>query len=279
MKKLFILIFISVSGFAHPGVGIVHNSKGEIFYSDLAKVWKISADGKTKRIVVPNVHTHELHIDSNDNLYGEHLWYEGEKTDKWGHFVWKLDSKGHFTKVIDNTEGFLSNYSFNRDGVGNMFWIERGKTESFLMKKGINGKISIVCTFKSVDVRWQYCNKNGVFYFVDDNDLFKIQNGKTTLVAQDLDGVKGIDPSRKPNHSIVGIWDDNHGNLYATIYEKREVVRINKNGKKDIVFKCSILWHPTGGVIDANGNLWVLENNDANQVRVSFVVKKDLDKE
>ena len=29
-------------------------------------------------MAVPNVHTHGLALDARDNLYGEHLWYEGD---------------------------------------------------------------------------------------------------------------------------------------------------------------------------------------------------------
>lgn len=69
MKKLFFLIFLLPAiGQAHPGVGIVKDSKGNIFYTDLKQVWKIS--NGIKAVVLPNVHTHELYIDKNDNLYG-----------------------------------------------------------------------------------------------------------------------------------------------------------------------------------------------------------------
>jgi len=42
------LFLISVLGIAHPGIGIVKDSKGNIFYTDLKQVWKISPDGKLK---------------------------------------------------------------------------------------------------------------------------------------------------------------------------------------------------------------------------------------
>ena len=34
-------------------------------------------------IAVHDVHSHELYIDSLDNLYGEHLWYNGETLKTW----------------------------------------------------------------------------------------------------------------------------------------------------------------------------------------------------
>lgn len=108
MNRLVLILFstlISSFSIAHPGVGIVQDSKGNIFYTDLKHVWKIQTDGK-KSIAVQNVHTHELFMDEHDNLFGEHLWYEGEETDKWGHYVWRLSADGKFEKIIPDSEGF-----------------------------------------------------------------------------------------------------------------------------------------------------------------------------
>lgn len=281
MKKLLFIIiclFTIFASQAHPGIGIVTNTKGEIFYTDLARVWKVSTDGNTKTIVIPNVHTHELYMDKQDNLFGEHLWYEGEATDKWGHFVWKYNAKGQFTKVIQNTEGFLSNYSFTRDAQQNMYWIERGKKESILMKRSPDGKVSIVQTLKTTDVRWQYCQDDGTFYFIDDNDLMKVKEGKVSSVSLNVDDVRGRKLSLTANHSVFGIWTDNSENVYVTIYENREVRKIAVNGKVSIAYTSPLGWHPTDGLFDKDGNLWVLENNSLNQVRVIKVNHADLSK-
>ncbi len=281
MKKL-LLILLSLLAFStvysHPGIGIVTNSKGEIFYSDLARIWKVSADGKTKTVIVPNVHTHELYMDNQDNLYGEHLWYEGEASDKWGHFVWKYDAKSKFTKVIPDTEGFLGNYSFNRDAAGNMYWIERGRKESFLMKRIPDGTISIVKTIKTTDVRWQYCMNDDTFYYVDDNDLFRIKDSKVSVIALNVDDVSDYKASGNPTHNIYGIYTDNAQNVYVSIYSMREIRKIQNNGKVSIVYKSPCGWHPTGGLFDKVGNMWVLENNSVNQVRVTKVNRADLAK-
>jgi DNA-binding beta-propeller fold protein YncE len=222
------------------------------------------------------VHTHELHLDKNDNLYGEHLWYEGEKNNKWGHFVWKYSKNGNFTKEISNTEGFRKNYSFNQDSGGNMYWLENGKLESIFMKKSIDGKVEALVSFKTKDVRWQFCQKNGTFYFVDDNDLYKIENKKVLLVAQDLDDVKGEDPSRKPNNSTFGLWDDKSGNIYVAVMSKEQVRKISTDGKMTIIYKSKVGWIPTGGLFDDKNNLWVLENSATNHVKVVKVSPNDL---
>jgi hypothetical protein len=90
---------------AHPGVGIVIDSRGNIYYTDLKQVWRIATDG-SKSVVVPSVQTHELCFDAQDNLFGEHLCYEGDKTGKWGHRIWQLSSSGKVSPVMPPKEGF-----------------------------------------------------------------------------------------------------------------------------------------------------------------------------
>jgi len=90
---------------------------------------------------VADVHTHELCLDAKDNLYGEHLWYEGDATKKWGHRVWRLKPDGTVSDVIPAREGFLKDYSFVRDRAGNMYWADRGK-KTVIKKRSPDGKIA-----------------------------------------------------------------------------------------------------------------------------------------
>lgn len=101
MKKLlclFSLLLATLTAYAHPGVGIVQDSCGNVFYTDLVHVWKITPDGK-KSIAVRSVHSHELYLDAQDKLYGEHLWYEGDATKRWSHRIWCLKPDGTLVRV------------------------------------------------------------------------------------------------------------------------------------------------------------------------------------
>ena len=95
--RLLFILSISKYSFAYPGFGNVFDSKVNIFYTDLKQVWQLNLDGKTT-IVVPDVHSQELSIDANDNIYGEHLWYNGERLDTWGHYIWCLKKDGVLVK-------------------------------------------------------------------------------------------------------------------------------------------------------------------------------------
>lgn len=281
MKKILSVIcwiFTFSALLSHPGTGILQTKKGEIIYTDLSNVWKMSQDGVRKSVIVPHVHTHELAMDQEGNVYGEHLWYNGDRTNTWGHYVWKYDYNGIFTKIIPDREGFRENYSFTQDGKNNMYWIERGRSDNYLMQKSHDGDMKICTTLSGVDIRHQYVSRTGFFYYIDDNDLYKINlygDLKPMLISSDLDGKHGIDPQRKPNNNTMGIWDDPEGNIYVAVLAKKEVVKISPAGSKEIIYTSQMGYSPSGGLIDSTGNLWVLENNAANQLRVKKVLKKN----
>lgn len=64
---------ITTTVFAHPGSGIVMDSRGNIFFTDLKQVWKVTPEGK-KTVAVANVHSHEsaltVKIIFTANIYG-----------------------------------------------------------------------------------------------------------------------------------------------------------------------------------------------------------------
>lgn len=258
----------ALSAVAHPGIGIVQDSRGNLYYTDLENVWKVTPSGQ-KQLAVRNVHTHELFIDRQDNLYGEHSWYEGEATNKWGHYVWRLTSAGQLTKVIPNTEGFLTNYSFVRDQAGSMYWVEHG-TPCRFMKKQPNGSIRQLATGVFSDVRWQYATADGQLYFVNDDDLHQLSpDGTFTLIKSNLD--ETLVPSSGHNHNLRGIWSDKRGCIYIAVSNKDKVQKISPDGQMTTVATSPSPWSPSGGLIAANGVLWLLEYNTRNEARIRAV--------
>src|SRR6185369_17964560 len=232
MRKLFISNFLFLISFivtAHPGIGIVKDSKGNIYYTDLANVWKISIDG-SKSAVVKNVHSHELYIDEHDNLYGEHLWYNGESRNTWGYYVWRLKNTGELVKEINPTEGFRSNYSFVRDSMGNMYWVERFTT-SRIMKKTKGGEIIKLAEGKFGFIGWLTCTKNGSLYFTENNKLHRLSpDGKLETLAEKI-GSKSTDFSMMGrNYDSYGIWTDAADNVYLAMIDSKKVTRVGADG-------------------------------------------------
>lgn len=256
---------------AHPGIGIVEDSKGNIFFTDLARVWKITPDGR-KSVAVDRVHTHELFIDDHDNLFGEHLWYNGEAADTWGHFVWKLSAAGVYAKVIPDQEGFREDYSFVRDHFGRMYWADRTGTCQHVARKNDDGTVTLLGDKCLGNIRNMAAGNEGDVLLVDSESLKRVAaNGKVSVVADRLSSKSVAQFNLGEGHHLGGISQDTDGNIYVADLSGAAVKKIDKNGTVTIAAKTPFPWTPSGVLVTHNRDLWLLETTITNEVRVERI--------
>jgi hypothetical protein len=263
MKQLTIaLCFVSVISFAHPGIGIVEDTSGNIFYTDLSRIWKVTPDGR-KSIAVPNVHSHELFIDENDNIFGEHLWYNGEASDTWGHYAWKLTKNGQFQKIIPDSEGFLEDYSFVRDHFGRMYWADRTGKCQHVVRKNKDNTTTVLGDQCLENIRWMTSTENGVILLVDEHDLKKVDTrGKVSKLSRVTSDYAGAPTTDKQN------------NIYIADYSGKKVTKIATNGISKVVHETSFPWGPMALVVASNGDYLILESSVTNSVRVQRITSE-----
>ncbi len=254
---------------AHPSTSVVMDARGNVFYSDLSRVMMIAPDGR-RQIAVPNVHAHELYLDSHGNLYGDHVWYEGRRTKKWGHRVWKRAPDGTITDVIPASEGSLTDYGFTRDSTGTMYWAHgEPRTE---IRKRRNGAPVVVHSGRFRDVRSIVAGPDGTVYVIDSADLKKIlPDGKVLIVSPGIASrsLARINVNRR--HAVMGLWLDSQNNLYAASYGTGEVKRVSPSGEVSVISRSRLPWSPTGGMVAPNGDLWILETSLINEVRLKRI--------
>ncbi len=256
---------------AHPGVGIVIDVRGNVYYTDLKQVWRIAPDG-TKSVVVPRVHTHELCLDAEGNLYGEHLWYEGERTDKWGHRIWRLSPDGTIVDVVPAREGFHAEFSFVRDGAGNQYWTDRTPCTVF-RKRTPDGTVTTIAE-SAVDLHlgWMACTSAGNVLFTDGSALREASpQGWIRTLAGNLTERRFGQFQVGDHHALMGVWSDSARNAYVAVYSGRMVKRVSPEGNVDVVARSCWPWSPTGGLVAPDGSLWLLECSFTNAVRVRRV--------
>jgi hypothetical protein len=236
----------------------------------------MSPDGK-KTIVVPNVHTHELYMDADDNLYGEHLWYNGERINTWGYYIWCLNKNGTLTKLKEEPDSFRTDYSFVRDSSGNMYWVERFTVSRF-KKKSPDGTVVTIAEGKFRDIRWSYCSKDGIYYFIDLDRLYKLTpDGKFTLITDRLDDTPTVlGYLNDKRHRVYGIWTDSKENIYVALLAAKKVKRISPDGMVTTIIRTKEPWAPLSGVFDKEGNLWLLEGSVTNDCRVKKITADKL---
>lgn len=254
---LALLLAAATSAAAHPPVSVVVDRQGNAYYSDLQQVWKVTPDGK-KTVAVPGVHTHELYLDAQGNLYGENSWYEGERTNKWGHYVWRRSPDGRVVKVIPDREGFLKNYSFVRDAAGNMY--VPNYDQKRLERHAPNGTRTVLASNLD-NIRWMTATPEGTVYLINNQDLVQVTpSGTARAVARKL--------STRPMHGVMGLWTDRAGNVYAASHPEKQVKKVAPDGKVSVIATSTGTWSPVGGAFAPNGDLLLLEVSVTNAARL-----------
>ena len=246
------LTLLALRANAHPSVSVVFDSKGNVYFSDLKQVWRVAPNG-SQSVVVPNVHTHELYIDAQDNLYGEHLWYEGDATKKFDHYFWRRSPDGRIDRVVAAHEALKNELdpSFVRDRAGNQYWAQ--KPGGPIMR---NQTVLARGTFR--DIRFLTATPDGTVYFIDTFDLMRVTpDGRVSTVARALT-TEDLIPSRVHNQ-IMGLWTDRAGNVYLADLKDNVVKRVTPAGAVSVVARSKLTWDLSGGGFAPNGDLWVLE--------------------
>ena len=212
---------------AHPGVGIVRDRQGNVFYTDLVHVWRITPAGQ-KSVVVPNVHTHELAIDSLGNVYGEDSRYlgSGEGDDRYRHRIWRRDPDGGVTDLVPWRAGFWREYGFVRDRAGAMYWIKCPARRCSIRRQARPDARTTTTVVAAPGrfahlINWlaESATEAGVLYVVDGPALRRVDpSGRVTTVAANVGA------------HLMGLWPTTAGYLYVAVYGARAVVRVNLAG-------------------------------------------------
>jgi len=272
MKRLVcLLLFLPSLSFGHPGIGIVKDTKGNIYYSDLQQVWKIS-NGR-RSIAVPGVHTHELYIDRHDNLYGEHVLMGNEVPDSFFHYLWILRPDGVLDTVTVTQPAYINiHYSLARDLNGNEYYTKRfikNASTDRIYKRPPGGAEFVLAEGEFKGVSWLHPQRDESLLYVQNNNVYRVsKEGKIRQIATNIaDEVPSFDFS-KGNKTIWGAWEDAERNVYVAVFSDQTVRKIDSNGVVSDYYKSTGQWTPIHGVFDNQGKLWVMESSDKNEVRV-----------
>ncbi len=179
-----------------------------------------------------------------------------------------LKPDGTILEVIPAREGFLKDYSFIRDRAGNMYWADRD-AQTVIKKRSPEGKIAIYATADFRDVGWMTAAPDGHLFLIDNGNLRRITpDGKVTTVAVKLSERKPSPAKASNRHYHMGQWFDAKGNVYVAVAGERLVLKVEADGSKRVVARSSRGWSPSGGMIDRDGDLWLLEYSTTNDVQV-----------
>lgn len=260
---------------AHPGIGLVYDGDQTIYYTDLTQVWKLNIETGATEVFVKDVHTHELYLDHEGNLYGEHYWYI-ESEQKFKNFIWRVNKRGEFTKIRSDQYGENEDFSFIRDDSFHSFELRQQNDVYQIIKKD-TAQEYILHTAKLNQPTWKYLSNDENLLFVDYPSIYLANRDTLQLISSDVSSKRIPFSMQSDHHNIYGIWTDADENIYAAIYGGRVVKKIDKEGKTKRIVKSSFLWSPVNGIFDKEDNLWLMEARIGGSVRVRKISKSELD--
>jgi hypothetical protein len=262
---------------AHPPASLAVDGAGRVYYSDLDQVWRLDPDG-SKRIVVARVHTHELWLDAGGALYGEHLWYEGDATGRWGHRVWRLGADGVLTDVVPARAGFRADTSFVRDAAGNQYWADpyTPGQASVIRRKSPSGAIAELARGDFGRIGWMSADAAGDLFFTAGgdrsratSDLYRLRaGGGAERLARNLAEHRRLQFWVRGFHDVHGVWPDHRGGAYVALLGARLVKHVDAAGRVSVAVRSRFPWSPVAGALAADGTLWVQETGPTNRVRL-----------
>lgn len=246
MRRLlwFAALLFSLPLFAHPSTGIVIAPNGDVFYSDLAQVWRIPVRGAAQ-VAVPNVHAHQLWLRPDGAIEGEDVRWMGG--DHYQHRIWRRTPDGRVSDAVPWTDGFWLDYGphFIRCGPGSP------ARDCSIFTRDRNGRFVNVIHQGRINhspIAWLTTAPNRDVYVIDGPDVRRVRNGAIATIA-----------TLGPN--LFGITLDRTGNLYVAAHDERIVYRISPSGQVQPVARTPAPWRPSGVAVSPRGELWILEWN------------------
>lgn len=265
MRSALVLVILagwSTVAAAHPAVGIVIDREGTVFFSDTVHVWMNRPDGH-KAIAVRDVHTHELRLDADGALVGEHLAYDAGR---WSHRVWRRGRDGQVHDLVPTRPGFLGDYhdvALQQDAGGTIYWME-GRQPASLRARGRGAAIRTIAEFPFDNQSWLSVQPDGTAYVSEDGVVWRVRPGAAAeRLAADLS-------SSRERLAVMGVAEGADGAVYVAAYADG-VVRRLRAGRIEVVATSGQGWGPTGVAVAPDGTLWVLEASTSNQQRVRRV--------
>jgi sugar lactone lactonase YvrE len=256
---------------AHPAWGIVIDPGGRVIFSEVETntIWRIE-NGRPVPIL-RGKHSHEITIDGEGNLYGEHLEYR-PAGERWVLSLWQLTPDGREVQIQPPTDTVALPQGLGplRDRQGNTYAF-RGPfqrvNEVVLYRRSPAGEAVALAGGPPghADGRGAAARFTGIQgkAFAPGGDLYVTDGGTVRRITPEGvvttlggDPLAGVGHGERPR--LLGLAVDQQGQVFVADYDHRSVREIGLDGRVREPWRSGSFWAPTG-VMAAGGSLYILE--------------------
>lgn len=264
LAALLLLCGLAAPAMAHPPFGLVVDPTGNIYFSDLETVWRLSPDGQLSvfRAAVPETHVHELALAPDGAIEGDQNHYD-PATERFYTGLWRRTPTGEEQQVVSLTERPPPGAGVWQDLAGNRYvtqWISNDDRRTQLLRRRPDGRTEVLFdeTGGSARPAGTSAASVGGIAFGSDGSLYfaagsllrrKSPDGNVTII---YDGGTGS--------SLRGLAAMPDGGALAADMNAKSVLAVEADGTANILYRETAAWLPTAVAL-ADRRLFVLEAN------------------
>ncbi|WP_223788762.1 hypothetical protein [Marinicella meishanensis] len=277
IRSLFLMFLLaSTQSLAHPGWGLEVSETGTVYFTDLVHVWRIDADGQS-RIHVANVHSHDLQLTTEGQLYGSHEWYDAAKQ-QFRRSFWRADAQGKQTTIsaadavrvlgVPVGDRYLMPHSDLHQQYTAFVHESDANTSTELYQQPM-GQVDALLPQAQWGVFADWVVQGGVTYISSGGQIRSLD--QQLQVNTVLGAVDGLPYSADAFSAILGLDVGTAKQLYLAHYEGREFLTYDGQ-KLSVLAESDWSWSATG-IKQHQGHVYLMEYNrwpwsDAVQVRI-----------
>lgn len=133
---------------AHPPYGLVVDRTGNVYFSDLETVWRLSPNGRLSvfRPAVPGTHVHELALAPDGAIEGDQNRYD-PATQRFYTGLWRRTAAGAERAIVPMTERPPPGTGVWQDGAGNRYtsqWLSNADRRVALLRRRPDGRVDVL---------------------------------------------------------------------------------------------------------------------------------------
>ena len=261
------------SAAAHPPYGLVADSGGNLYFSDLRTVWRLGPDRRLELFRPPPAdgHVHELFLAPDGAIEGDENGYRpaGEK-----HFtaIWRRTPAGREEWVVPLTTEPPFGMGLPQDGAGRRYsaqWVSNDDRRLLLLRHSPI-RVEVLLGKEALPAfRQRSLASVGGMAFAPDGALVFADGPRLRRLAPDGRVSTLLDAGLSSSLRGVAAAD---GRFYAADMGRKRVLAVTGEGAAHTVWRSAARWMPTA-VARAGDALFVLEAEDdpehrSNRVRL-----------
>lgn len=249
---------------AHPPYGLAADPAGNVYFSDLEAVWRLTPDGSLSifRPAVPGRHVHALAMAPDGAVEGDQNHYDPE-TQRFYTGLWRRTLAGAERDIVPMTDRPPPGAGVWQDEPGNRYvtqWISSSDRRMILLRRRPHGGVEVLFNEAGGAVRPAAPSVESVggVAFGGDGSLFFAD--RRLLRRRSQNGTVSTIYEGRAGSSLRGLAMAPDGRVLAADMGAKAVLAVAADGTVETLYQENDDWSPTA-IAFAGERLLVLEAN------------------